>query len=188
MTTIDNEEIARLTEQYGGEWGINHTRRLLNLVSIIGEGLEYNQEAVWLATHLHDWGAYAPWAQKDIDHVLRSVQVVESFLSERNCPEKLKSLILECIELHHSGGSERSLESILLRDADILDFLGIVGIMRDVSKNPRNLRKARQEIQKRRDNLPALLCLEKAKQIATERVREMDLLLSQFEVESFGCY
>jgi uncharacterized protein len=188
MTTIDNEEIARLTEQYGGEWGINHTRRLLNLVSIIGEGLEYNQEAVWLATHLHDWGAYAPWAQKDIDHVLRSVQVVESFLSERNCPEKLKSLILECIELHHSGGSERSLESILLRDADVLDFLGVVGIMRDVSKNSRNLRKARQEIQKRRDKLPALLFLEKAKQIAAERVREMDLLLSQFEVESFGCY
>jgi uncharacterized protein len=188
MSTIDKEEIARLTEQYGGEWGINHTRRLLNLVSMIGEGQEYNQEAVWLAAHLHDWGAYAPWAQKDMDHVLRSVQVAESFLSQHNCPEELKSLILECIELHHSGGSERSLESILLRDADVLDFLGVVGIMRDVSKNPRNLRKARQEIQKRRDKLPALLCLEKAQAIAAERVEEMDTLLSQFEAESFGCY
>jgi uncharacterized protein len=188
MATIDKDEIARLTEQYGGEWGINHTRRLLHLVSLIGEGLNYDTEAVWLAAHLHDWGAYAPWAQKDVDHALRSRQVAEDFLSERDCPEGLKSLALECIELHHSGGSGRSLESILLRDADILDFLGVVGILRDVSKNPRNLRKARQEIQKRRDKLPALLCLEKAKQIAAERVREMDLLLSQFEVESFGCY
>jgi uncharacterized protein len=188
MTTIDKDEIVRLTEQYGGEWGINHTRRLLRLVSSIGEGLEYDAEAVWLAAHLHDWGAYAPWAQKDVDHVLRSTQVAESFLSERNCPEELKSLILECIELHHSGRSERSLESILLRDADVLDFLGVVGIMRDVSKNPRNLRKARQEIQKRRDKLPALLCLEKAQEIAAERIKEMDELLVQFEVESFGCY
>ncbi|HTX70012.1 MAG TPA: hypothetical protein VMH50_12845 [Thermoleophilia bacterium] len=29
---IDRDEIVRLTEQYGGEWGINHTRRLLALV------------------------------------------------------------------------------------------------------------------------------------------------------------
>jgi uncharacterized protein len=188
MTTIDKDEIARLTEQYGGEWGINHTRRLLHLVSVIGEGLEYNEEAVWLAAHLHDWGAYAPWAQKDVDHVLRSRQVAESFLSERDCPEPLKSLILECIELHHTSGSERSLESILLRDADVLDFLGIVGMLRDFSKNPRNLRKAYQEVQRRRDKLPTSLCLEKARKIAAERVKEMDMLLIQFEAETFGCF
>ncbi len=188
MATIDKDEIARLTEEYGGEWGINHTRRLLHLVSEIGVGLDYDSEAVWLAAHLHDWGAYAPWAQKDIDHVLRSVQVAESFLSERNCPQELKSLILECIELHHSGGSERSLESILLRDADVLDFLGVMGILRDFSKNPRNLRKARQEVQRRRDKLPVLLCLEKAQGIAAQRIEEMDELLIQFEAESFGCY
>jgi uncharacterized protein len=188
MTALDKGEIARLTEQYGGEWGINHTRRLLHLVALIGEGLEYDDEAVWLAAHLHDWGAYAPWAQKEVDHVLRSVQVVESFLSERNCPEDLKSLILECIELHHTGGSERSIESILLRDADILDFLGVVGIMRDVSKNPRNLRKAYQVVQSRRDKLPALLCLEKAQTIAAERIKQMNETLAEFEEESFGCF
>ena len=51
---IDRNEIARLTEEYGGQWGINHTRRLLELISIIGEGMEYNGEAVWMAAHLHD--------------------------------------------------------------------------------------------------------------------------------------
>lgn len=188
MTTLDKDEIARLTEQYGGEWGINHTRRLLHLVALVGEGLEYDTEAVWFAAHLHDWGAYAPWAQKDVDHVLRSVQVAESFLSEHNCPEDLKSLILECIQLHHTAGSERSLESVLLRDADVLDFLGVMGIMRDVSKNPRNLRKAYQEVQKRRDKLPALLCLEKAQTIAAERITQMNETLAEFEQESFGCF
>jgi uncharacterized protein len=188
MSTIDKDEIVRLTEQYGGEWGINHTRRLLHLVSVIEKGQEYDAEAVWIAAHLHDWGAYAPWAQKDVDHVLRSGQVAEEFLSERDCPEELKALILECIALHHIGGSDRSLESILLRDADVLDFLGLVGILRDFSKNPRNLRKARQETQRRRDKLPALLYLEKAQKIAAERVKQMDMLLSQFEVETFGCY
>lgn len=188
MNMVDKDEVARLTEQYGGEWGINHTRRLLQLVAAIGEGQEFDAEAVWLAAHLHDWGGYAPWAQKDVDHALRSEQVAKSFLSERGCPDETKSLVLECIALHHSGGSERSLESILLRDADALDFLGIVGMMRDFSKNPRDLRKAYQTIKRRREKLPGLLYLEKAKAIATQRVEEMDEILEQFEAETFGCF
>lgn len=58
--TIDKAEIARITEECGGAWGINHTRRLLRLVAEIGRGLTYNPEAVWIAAHLHDWGAYPP--------------------------------------------------------------------------------------------------------------------------------
>ena len=33
---INRDELARLTEEYGGAWGINHTRRLLSLIDIIG--------------------------------------------------------------------------------------------------------------------------------------------------------
>jgi hypothetical protein len=29
MKAIHKDEIIRLTEEYGGQWGINHTRRLL---------------------------------------------------------------------------------------------------------------------------------------------------------------
>ncbi len=188
MTTIDKDELIRLTKEYGGEWGLNHTRRLLHLISIIGEGLEYDAEAVWIAAHLHDWGAYSPWAQKDVDHALRSRQVAETFLSERGCPEGMKSAILECIELHHAAGAERSLESILLRDADILDFLGVVGILRDFSKNPRDLRKAYLETKRRREKLPALLCIEKAREIAAQRITEMEELWDRFEAESFGFF
>jgi hypothetical protein len=82
---------------------------------------------------------------------LRSRQVAESFLTGRGYPEKLKALVLECIELHHTGGSDRSLKSILLRDTDALDFLGIVEILRDFSKNPRDLQKAYEETKRRWD-------------------------------------
>ncbi len=88
-------EIARLTEEYGGTWGINHTRRLLRLIEVIGQGHDYDSEALWLAAHLHDWGAYAPWEQAGVDHVLCSGQVAEAYLSERNCSEKLKVLVAE---------------------------------------------------------------------------------------------
>lgn len=185
---MDKDEVIRLTEEYGGAWGINHTRRLLQLIETIGEGLSFNSDALWLAAHLHDWGGYAPWAQKNVDHALRSRQVAESFLSERGCPDELKTLVLECIELHHTAGSDRSLESILLRDADALDFLGVVGILRDFSKNPRDLRKAYEETKRRRVQLPGMIHLDKARAIATLRVKQMDKLLAQFEAESFGCF
>jgi uncharacterized protein len=188
MESINHDEIARLTEEYGGVWGINHTRRLLHLVETIGEGIEYNAEAVWLAAHLHDWGAYAPWAQKGVEHVERSVQVVEPFLTEKSCPEELKRLVMETIALHHTPGVERSIESILLRDADVLDFLGVVGVLRDFSKNARDLRTAYETVRKRREKLPGMLVIDKAKAIAADRIREMDALLAWFESGSFGCF
>ncbi|RPJ20107.1 MAG: HD domain-containing protein, partial [Planctomycetaceae bacterium] len=137
-TDIDRDELIRLTEEHGGQWGLNHTRRLLHLVSHIGEGQAYNADAVWVAAHLHDWGAYAPWAQKGVDHVVRSLQVADTFLTEKGYPEDFKRLVLECIEYHHGTGSDdRSTEALLMRDADVLDFLGVVGILRDFSKNPK---------------------------------------------------
>jgi len=186
--SIDRAEIARLTEEYGGAWGLNHTRRLLKLVAEIAQGLTYNSGAVWIAGHLHDWGAYAPWAQKGVDHVVRSGQVAEEFLTERACPQDLKALVLECIALHHTAGSDRSLEATLLRDADALDFLGVVGVLRDFSKNPRDMRAAYEQIKKRREKVPGILHLDRAKAMGAERVMQMDDLVKEFEAESFGFF
>jgi uncharacterized protein len=185
---IDHDEIARQTEEYGGQWGLNHTRRLLALVSIIGEGLTYNSEAVWIAVHLHDWGAYPAWAEKDVDHAVRSRQVADVFLTQNGCHAELKALVLECIEFHHAGGDPLSLEAILLREADILDFLGVVGVLRDFSKNARDLRKAFSITQGRWKRLPGLLSLPKAKEMAERRVAEMEELLGRFEADTFGYF
>jgi len=188
MSVIDKDEIARLTEEYGGEWGLNHTRRLLHLTGQIGEDLQYDRDAVWLAAHLHDWGAYKPWLQEEIDHVQRSLEVVEAFLKGQGYSQDFNSKVLECIREHHSSRSDMSIEAILLRDADVLDFLGVVGILRDFSKNPKALRKAYETVKKRRDRLPKTLLLEKSKELAATRIRQMDKFLAIFETDSFGCF
>jgi uncharacterized protein len=185
---IDREEIIRLTEEYGGGWGINHTRRLLHLISIIGQDQVYNADAVWLAAHLHDWGGYSPWAQKGVDHALRSKQVAETFLAERGTADDLTVLVLECIEYHHGDGAQRSIESVLLRDADALDFLGVVGVLRDFSKNPRELRRGYEATKRRRETLPSTLCLKRSQEIAAKRIQQMDELLDTFEADTFGCF
>ncbi len=185
---IDRDEIVRLTEEYGGVWGINHTRRVLHLTSLIGEGWTYNADAVWLAAHLHDWGAYGKWVQPGVDHALRSKQVAEAFLGERGCPEDLKECVLECIEFHHQAAPGRSLEAMLLFDADALDFLGVVGILREASRNPKDLRKAYNAARKRRQDLPPMLNLPRSKEVAARRVQQMDETLALFEQDSFSCF
>jgi uncharacterized protein len=190
MERIDQDGIARLTEEHGGAWAIEHTRRLLRLTRSLAGNEPYDEEVVWLAAHLHDWGAYPPWAKPGMDHVEASLTAVGPFLADRGCPESTRSRVLECIALHHSDAvpAESTREAILLHDADALDFLGAVGILRDFSKNPRELRKGYESAVKRRGKLPQTLVLEGSVKIAEQRLRDMDAFLAAFVADSFGCF
>ncbi len=185
---IDKDEIVRLTEEYGGAWGLNHTRRVLQLVNRVAEDIAYDRDAVWLAAHLHDWGAYSAWARPGVGHDMRSVEVAEEFLRDRSLSEPEMRLVLECIRTHHSGDRERSIEAILLSDADGLDFLGAVGVLRDFSKSPRDLRRGYESAKARMEKVPPRLCLAKSKAIAAERMSEMAQILRALEEGSFGCF
>lgn len=183
---VDREEIERLTAEQGGPWGINHTCRLLKLIAIIGQDLPYDEEVVWTAAYLHDWCGYGIWSQPGIDHAVRSTQVAEAFLTERGAPPAFIQHVLECIANHHNANPGKSIEATLLSDADSLDFLGVIGIFRDVSKNHRDLRKGYETILKRKARVPANICLERSQQIARERIATMERTLAAFEEESFG--
>jgi uncharacterized protein len=188
MLSIDRQEIVRLTEEYGGPWGLNHTRRLLHLISIIGKGQRYDADVVWVAAHLHDWGGYPKWAQPGVDHAVRSRQVAEEFLVEKGYSPEFITPILECIETHHGSDPNRHLEALLLSDADALDFLGVVGVLRDFSKKPGDLRKAYEIVQDRKEKLRQSICLESSRVIASRRLETMERMLAAFEEETFGYF
>jgi len=90
---INRDEITQLTEKYGGNWGIKHAKRLLHMVPVLADGREYDEEAIWLAAYLHDWGGYAAWAKPGMEHYDRSAEVARDFLAERGCPDDLKALV-----------------------------------------------------------------------------------------------
>jgi len=185
---INREELTRLTEEYGGAWGINHTRRLLHLIDQIGAEQPYNADVIWVAAHLHDWGAYAPWLLAGVDHAVRSKEVAAEYLAAHDYPADFAAHVLECIEFHHCPDVGRSIEAILLCDADALDFLGVVGVLRDVSRNAKDLRKAYEITRKRRAKLPDALILDASKTLAAARLQRMDDLFAAFEAETFGCF
>lgn len=185
---IDKEKIAALTEEYGGGWGTNHTLRLLKLIGIIGEGMEYDHEAVWLACYLHDWGGYKAWIQDGVDHAVRSKQVVDEYLTKAGIEPKLKEKVLECIEYHHKATKANSIEAALLFDADALDFLGVVGVLRRFSMNYRDLNKGYETAKAGMEKLPGALIFDTSKEMAKERLPKMRELLETFEKETFGYY
>ena len=118
----------------------------------------------------------------------RSREVVEALLDDYDFRDEDKLTILEVIENHHMKNSGKSFESLLLRDADALDFLGFIGIARDFSRAPRDLKKGFQSIKRHRNDLAKIVELEAAKIILKERILEMDNFIDNFVKESMNLY
>lgn len=192
-------EVERLSAEYGGAWLVGHARRLLKLVAIIGEGLDYDAEAVRLAAWMHDWGLCPKWACEGINHALRSREVAARYLARAGCPPQRMARVLEAIEYHHGGAGGRDIEAVLLADADALDSLGALGIAKELAMIPAQpsgdyclpntlygLSEALDRVRMRRENLPKLLRLKKSRALARRRLREMDSMLAALERDTFG--
>jgi uncharacterized protein len=198
MSGFDRRRIEALTEQYGGEWAVHHAQRLIRLVEIIGEGVSYNADAIWIAAHLHDWGTLPKWSRSDVTHTRRSRELAEAQLRKMKCPKELMALVLEAIEYHHGGAEERCVEAILLCDADALDGMGAIGVLREFAMVPTEtsgcyttptgwgMRGAYERARMRLENNPATLRMPKSRQLARRRAREMRAIFKAFEEESFG--
>src|SRR5690349_13868663 len=128
--------IVGITEKYGGEWAVQHAQRLIRLVELIGQDLDYDPEVIWLAAHMHDWGTLPHWSREGVTHCARSRELALEHLRKFKVPEAITERVLEAIEYHHGGADERCLEAQLLRDADALDGLGVVGLLREFATIP----------------------------------------------------
>lgn len=187
---MTREEIIAKTQEYGGNWGYQHTQRLFKLIDTISEGQAYNKDVIWYAVYMHDWGAYAFYKQDGVDHALRSKQVAEELLPQTDLASEFVPLTLDVIE-YHDYQDERdvhTIESILLRDADFLDFLGAIGIARAFAAGPKDIKKGLDILLKRKGCVKSKITLPKAKEIAKNRLDYIDDFLKRLQEESFGCY
>ncbi len=159
MNEIHLADVVSQTGEIGGGWAIAHARRLSRLIEMIGEGLEYDPQALAWAVYLHDWGAYPRYAQAGVEHPTRSKQVAESEIlpHTNDLSPQAKATVLEAIELHdyHDTRPVSSNEALLLREADYLDFLGAVGIARGFAGAGKDLPKGLKIILSRKELVQA---------------------------------
>lgn len=182
-------DLETLTEQFSPGWGMPHARRVLRLASEIGAGMDYDPQALEIAATLHDWGAYPPYQQTGVEHALRSRQVAESeILPQMAVGPAQAAIILEAIELHdyRDARTPTSTEAVLLREADMLDFIGVIGLTRAFAAGPKNLQACLRVVFTRRDGVVGRFTLPRAQQIARIRLERLGQCLEWLQEESFG--
>jgi HD superfamily phosphodiesterase len=183
------DDIIQMTMQVGEDWAVAHAKRLLVLVKQISDDLPFNEHVMELATYMHDWGAFPKYLQKDVEHAVRSRLVVESdILPYLDLTADQKEILLETIELHDYRDMRptRSNEALLLREADMLEFLGMMGMAREFARGPKNVETCYKRILSRRYGIQGRFTLPRAQEIAKVRLERMELSLGWLVEESFG--
>lgn len=187
--SLSLEEIVQMTLEVGEDWAIAHAKRLIELVKQISDGLPYDPQVMELAAYMHDWGAFPKYIQKDVEHAVRSRQVVEStILPYLNLTADQNEILLETIALHDYRDMRptKSNEALLLREADMLEFLGIIGMAREFARGPKNVETCYKRVLSRRDEIDNRFTLPHANAIAKVRLERMETSLGWLIEESFG--
>jgi HD superfamily phosphodiesterase len=182
-------DIIQMTRRVGEEWAVAHAQRLIELIKQIGVDIHYDSYVLELAAYLHDWGAFPTYIQKDVEHAIRSRQVVEAELLPRlDLSPAQKVILLEAIELHDYRDMRptQSNEAWLLREADMLEFLGLIGMAREFARGPKNIETCYKRILSRRDGIRDRFTIPRAREIASIRLERMEQALSWLNEESFG--
>lgn len=183
------DDIIQMTLEVGEDWAVAHAERLLRLTEQIGVDLPYDTDVLELAAYMHDWGAFPRYIQKNVEHAVRSRQVVEAeILRYLDLTPAQKETLLEAIELHDYRDTRptRSNEALLLREADMLEFLGMMGMAREFARGPKNVETCYKRILSRKYGIQGRFTLPRAQEIAIVRLERMETSLQWLNEESFG--
>ncbi len=183
------DDIIQMTLEVGEDWAVAHAERLLKLIQQIGVDIPFDYQIMKFAAYMHDWGAFPKYIQKNVEHAVRSRQVVEEeILPQLGLTAEQQDILLEAIELHDYRDLRptKSNEALLLRDADMLEFLGVIGMARDFARGPRNVDVCYKRILSRRAVIQSGFTLPRAQEIAKVRLARMQQCFEWLNEESFG--
>jgi uncharacterized protein len=182
---------AKPVEKYG------HQPRLYSLTQTIGKGLEYDDDVVYAAAWLHDLGVFIghrpeePTELARWDHVRYICERAPQILSDAGFPAEKVPAVIAAICEHQPKDEPTSIEATILRDADILEQLGGIGILRTVTKVGRDTRystftDAIETLRKNLEFLPGKIHLETTKRLAASRIVALKSFLEAVDSEAAG--
>lgn len=189
--------IAYIREQARPVDKFSHQPRLYAIACELGEGQAYDDDIVFAAAWLHDLGVFVghrpedPAALAAWDCVAYSMAKTPEILQRFGFPADKIPAVVEAIRTHQPHFSPASPEGIILRDADILEQLGAVAILRTVCKIGRDTRfqtfpDALRALQKNVDTLYAQLKLPRARKMAEARLHILRAFLAEADREGCG--
>jgi uncharacterized protein len=175
----------------------SHQDRLYKLAVELAADQAFDDDVVYAAAWLHDLGVFIGHRPEDPqllpqwNHVEYAVAQTPGILRRFGFPESKIPAVLDAIRTHMPKDDPTSFEAVLLRDADILEQLGAVAILRTVSKVGRDTRFIRfsdalRVLHQNAENLPGVLRLQTARNRAVARVEFLRSFLAATEAEGNG--
>ena len=175
----------------------SHQPRLYHLAKRLAEDQPCDDDVLYAAAWMHDLGVFIghrpedPAALAAWDHVAYAARQVPQLLKQFGFPEDKIPAVIDAIRTHLPSGTPNSFEGTLLREADILEQLGAIAILRTVSKVGRDTRFVRyadavRVLRRNVEQLPAQLRLASARRLAAPRIETLKAFLAAAETEADG--
>jgi uncharacterized protein len=123
-----------------------HQPRLYRLAAEIGKGMQYDDDVLFAAAWMHDLGVFHGHRPEDPaqlstwNHVPYTIERSRKLLPAWGFPSEKLDAVAAAILYHQPQDEPTTPEGTLLRDADILEQLGAVGLLRAVAKIGRDSR------------------------------------------------
>ena len=117
-------------------WGYSHVERDYRLACRLAaaDHVMLDPDVIFAAAYLHDIAAFPPWEKPDpVDHADQGAAVVATVLRGTGFPMAKIDAVRAAIRTHMYYRAPRAPEALYLHDADALDWLGAIGIMRVVA-------------------------------------------------------
>jgi uncharacterized protein len=174
----------------------SHQPRLYGLTRVIGAGQSYDDDVVFAAVWLHDLGVFTghrpeePEALAKWDFLGYAMKQAPEILSRSGFPAGKTPAVVEAIRTHQPKDNPTTTEGTILRDADMLEQLGAVTVLRTVCKIGRDARfkifpDVLRVLRKNAETLPGQLKLPLARELAGARLVVLQTFLAAAETE--GC-
>jgi uncharacterized protein len=176
---------------------LGHQPRLYELTRLIGQGLSYDDDVVYAAAWLHDLGVFTGHRPEDPgelsrwDNVSYAMKQAPAVLLQSGFPATKVAEVVEAIRTHQPHLRPETVEGTILRDADILEQLGSIGILRVAAKIGRDTRyptftDAATTLRKSLAELPGKLHLDSAKTMAKPKIALLEAFLQELDKEAHG--
>jgi uncharacterized protein len=173
----------------------SHQARLYRLSAHLAAGNPHDDDVLFAAAWLHDLGVFVghrpeePAALTNWDCVGYAMARTPSLLESFGFPKAKIPVVVEAIRTHQPSFEPTCFEGVVLRDADILEQLGSVAVLRTVSKVGRDTRfvlfsDAMSVLRRNVNELPGKLRLEAARRLAIPKVEALRLFLAAAETEA----
>ncbi len=177
----------------------SHQARLYALAKKIASSLpeDADDDVLFAAAWSHDLGVFLghrpvdPVALSHWNSTAYTVAHAGPLLLECGYPEHKVAAAVECIRTHEAHGAPTTLEGTILRDADLLEQLGAVAVMRTAAKIAQDTRfvtfaDAAASLHRALMSVPGQIRLLAARTLAAPRIAALQAFLDALQDESEG--